>query len=104
MKPSVFIAADCFSPDSGAGVHRTVGLCRRRARDEWGVTVITARPGPEVAVDQELSEQVPAEVRMLRTPAPSLPELASRLLRRGSKERTAEGHAGLAEGSTVATD
>lgn len=96
MKPSVLIAANSFPPDSGAGVFRTLGLCRCLARHGWGVTVITARPGPEVVLDAELFEQVPTEVRVLRTPALNLPELASRLLRRGFKQRRGEGQAELA--------
>lgn len=96
MKPSVLIVANSFPPDNGAGVYRTLGLCKHLGAKGWGITVIATESRPEVALDYELCHEVPTDVRVIRTPDPSLPELVSRLVRRGSKERMAERRAELA--------
>ncbi len=80
--PRVLIVTDIFPPVNAVGTRRTVALCRHLIERGWGVTVLTARPGPGEAIDPALLTQVPAEVAVIRTAAPDLAGLANRLLRR----------------------
>jgi glycosyltransferase involved in cell wall biosynthesis len=80
--PRILIVTDIFPPVNAVGTRRTVALCRHLAAQGWGVTVLTARPGEEEAIDPALLAQVPAEVAVIRTAVPDLARLAKRLLRR----------------------
>jgi len=79
---SVIIVTDVYPPVPAVGVYRTVALCRLLVEKRWHVTVITAKPAPDVFLDHALLEQSPAAVRVIRTVAPHLPTLAARLFKR----------------------
>jgi glycosyltransferase involved in cell wall biosynthesis len=78
----VLIVTDIFPPINAVGTRRTVALCRHLAAAGWGVTVLTARPDEGDAIDPGLLAQVPAAVRVVRTPMPDLARSFNRLLHR----------------------
>ena len=80
-RKACLIIADVFPPASTAGVHRTVGLCQHLILNSWDVAVITMRPGTRSGLDNGLLDSVPAEVRVVRTAAPNLLDLASKIMR-----------------------
>jgi hypothetical protein len=82
MKPMrAMIIVDMFPPANVVGVHRTVALCRRLVQTGWRVTVITTCLRKDEPLDEQMLADVPQEVRVIRTAAPDLPVLASRVLR-----------------------
>lgn len=94
--PAAMLVAKAFPPSAAVGVHRTLGLCRRLAGRGWRVTVITARPSANATVDRALLEAVPPEVHVVRTPAPDLPLLAARVLKRRAASKASSGKSGPA--------
>lgn len=65
---SALVITDIFPPVNTVGIHRTVALCQHLAKEGWHVTVLTPRSDRGVDLDQGLLQNVPAEVRVIRTP------------------------------------
>ena len=84
------IITKIFPPEPAVGVHRTVGLCRHLIQRGWDVTVVTSRMADEGGADNDLLALVPNEVRVIRTPAPDLPVIAAKILKRGSAKKPAQ--------------
>jgi hypothetical protein len=76
---------------AAVGIHRTVGVCRQLVKSGWLVTVVAAQPLAEEAQDLGTLADVPAEIRVVRTPAPNLLRAAARLLNICRKAKSAEG-------------
>ena len=75
MTMHVLIICSSFPPVNAAAVYRTVALCRRLAAGKHRLTVLTMPPAPGQAIDPRLAERLPDAIKVLRTPAWSLPRL-----------------------------
>ena len=78
----ILIVTRQFPPDASVGVQRVAGLCRHLADRGWEVVVIAARPGRSAVADETLMSAVPPTIRVVRTAAPNMAEIAARLLKR----------------------
>lgn len=78
QRQSVLVISRWFPPEVSVGGDRPAGLAKHLARSGWRVTVVSARPAPDAAVDP--GRLVPADVEVLRPASPDLPRLANGLL------------------------
>jgi len=75
---SVLLISRWFPPEVSVGGDRPAGLAKHLARSGWQVTVVSAGPAPDAAVDP--GRLVPAEVEVLRPASPDLPRLVNGLM------------------------
>ncbi|MCK4626046.1 MAG: glycosyltransferase, partial [Phycisphaerae bacterium] len=92
---TALVITDVFPPLPAVGIHRTVAMCRHLAERDWGVTVITARPGADAAIDEGLLDGVSEDVQVVRTAAPDLLGIVTGIFRRRRQEDSPE-QAGIA--------
>ncbi len=56
-----------FPPAAGGGVYRPLSFVKYLSRKGWDVTVVTPEPGEFWISDTKLMDQIPKEVRVIRT-------------------------------------
>jgi glycosyltransferase involved in cell wall biosynthesis len=62
-----------FPPLGGAGVQRTLKFAKYLRDFGWNPTVLTVHPPRGRLLDSTLLEDIPADIRVIHTPAPALP-------------------------------
>jgi glycosyltransferase involved in cell wall biosynthesis len=72
-----------FPPAGGGGVYRPLSFVKYLSRMGWDITVVTPRPGEFWISDPSLEEQVPDEVRVVRTGSLSAGRILGMVRRRG---------------------
>lgn len=73
---SLLVLAHAFPPVGGAGVQRITKLVKYLPGYGWWPTVLSAPPGAYIERDADLAADVPAGVRVIRTPSLELPAQA----------------------------
>ena len=68
-----------FPPFAGSGTFRTLSWSRLLAKRGWDITVLTAK-NPQPPLDNHLLEQIPASIKIQRTPCMNLTESVNKLL------------------------
>jgi glycosyltransferase involved in cell wall biosynthesis len=86
---ALFIVYD-FPPATSSGVFRPLRFLKRLPDLGWDVTVIAPRPGRGMLRDPQLLEQIPSQIRVIRTaaPEPRLLQLALNKLHLNGISRT----------------
>jgi len=75
------LVTQAFPPEAVVGAHRMLALCRHLVEQNYGISVITSHPPQDAAVDESLTEMIPAEVKVISTAGVDLPLLAARILK-----------------------
>ena len=78
---SVMLVTQAFPPEAVVGAHRMMALCRHLVEQNYEVSVITSHPPQDAAVDESLTEMIPAELKVISTAGVDLPLLAARILK-----------------------
>jgi glycosyltransferase involved in cell wall biosynthesis len=65
--PRMLMIINFFPPAGGGGVYRPLSFVKYLARLGWDLTVITPRPGEFWISDPALEDEVPSQVRVVRT-------------------------------------
>jgi len=76
-----------FPPFAGSGTFRTLSWSRLLEKRSWDITVLTVK-NPEPPLDNHLLEEIPASIRILRTPCVNLMESLNKVrIRKKSQNR-----------------
>ena len=75
------LVTQAFPPEAVVGAHRMMALCRHLVEQNYEVSVITSHPPQDAAVDESLTEMIPAELKVISTAGVDLPLLAARILK-----------------------
>jgi len=81
---SVMITSNTFPPDIGVCVRRAAGLCRHLAGLRWDAKVLAPRAVESAVSDLDVTEGIPATVRVVRARCADLLGTASTAYRRSA--------------------
>jgi glycosyltransferase involved in cell wall biosynthesis len=83
-----------FPPAGGGGVYRPLSFVKYLSRMGWEITVVTPRPGEFWISDPSLEEQIPDDVRVVRTGSMSAGRILGKLRGRGTGGRAGKRSSG----------
>jgi glycosyltransferase involved in cell wall biosynthesis len=92
---SILMMINFFPPSAGGGVYRPLSFVKHLVEWGWEVTVVTPRPGEFWIADPKLEEEIPDEVRVIRTASLSGPRLLNMISSGGAGGKSSRSSSGF---------